>query len=82
MEWNGKMEKKNNFVMPKLPYDPCCLQLLLLGPVSQTGLRLSQEMCLEKNITGVYLETKQKHWYVLRSVSGSFFYLKQLRLTL
>ncbi len=33
------------------------------------------------NITCVYLETKQKHIYVLRSVRASFFQLKQLRIT-
>ncbi len=30
----------------------------------------------------MHLETKQRHWYILRSVSASFFQLKQLRLTL
>ncbi len=25
-------------------------------------------MCLRENITGVHLETKQRHWYILRSV--------------
>ncbi len=30
----------------------------------------------------MHLKTKQRHWYVLRSVSASFFQLKQLRLGL
>ncbi len=34
---------------------------------------------LEKNITGVHLETKQRHWYILRSISASLFQLKQFR---
>ncbi len=36
---------------------------------------------LRKNITGVHLETKQRHWYIWRSVNASFFQLKQLRFT-
>ncbi len=35
----------------------------------------------KKNITGVHLETKQMHWYILGSVSASLFQLKQLRVT-
>ncbi len=29
----------------------------------------------------MHLETKQRHWYILRSVNASFFQLKQLRFT-
>ncbi len=35
----------------------------------------------KKNITGVHLETKQMHWYILGSVSASLFQLKQLWVT-
>ncbi len=38
-------------------------------------------MLRKKNITGAHLETKQRHWYILRSVNASFFQLKQLRFT-
>jgi len=34
---------------------------------------------LEKNITGVHLETKQWLWLILRSVSASCFEFKQLK---
>ncbi len=33
----------------------------------------------KKSITGVHLGRKQKHWYILGSVSASLFQLKQLR---
>ncbi len=38
-------------------------------------------MPYKQNNIGVLLETKQRHWYILRSVSTSFFQLKQLRCT-